>query len=41
MQEVVLKDIDKAFGALHARFAIVGEPGKFWDKKTLHNIITT
>jgi hypothetical protein len=40
MQEVVLKDIDKAFGALHARFAIVGEPRKFWDKKTLHNIIT-
>ena len=39
-QEAARKDIERAFGALQARFAIVRGPARFWDKKTLVNIMT-
>uniref|UniRef100_A0A453KID1 DDE Tnp4 domain-containing protein n=1 Tax=Aegilops tauschii subsp. strangulata TaxID=200361 RepID=A0A453KID1_AEGTS len=37
-QEAARKDIERAFGVLQARFAIVQGPARFWDKKTLVNI---
>ena len=40
MQEVARKDIERAFGVLQSRFAIVRGPARFWDKKTLKNIMT-
>jgi hypothetical protein len=39
-QEAARKDIERAFGVLQARFAIVRGPARFWDKKTLVNIMT-
>jgi hypothetical protein len=39
MQEAAHKNIERAFGVLQARFAIVRGPTNFWDKKILHNII--
>jgi hypothetical protein len=38
-QEKARKDIERAFGVLQARFAIVRGPARFWDKKTLENIM--
>ena len=32
-QESARKDIERAFGVLQARFAIVRGPARFWDKK--------
>ena len=40
MQEAARKDIERAFGVLQSRFAIVRGPARFWDKKTLKNIMT-
>jgi hypothetical protein len=40
-QEAARKNIKRAFGVLQARFAIVRGPARFWDKKTLVNIMTT
>jgi hypothetical protein len=40
-QEASQKDIERAFGVLQARFAIVQGPSHFWDKDTLHDIMTT
>ena len=40
-QEAARKDMERAFGVLQARFAIVRGPGKFWDKETLQDIMTT
>ena len=39
-QEKARKDIERAFGILQARFAIVRGPARFWDKKTLQDIMT-
>ncbi|XP_071685313.1 uncharacterized protein [Lolium perenne] len=39
-QEAARKDIERAFGVLQARFAIVRGSARFWDKKTLVNIMT-
>jgi hypothetical protein len=39
-QEACRKDIERAFGVLQARFAIVHGLAHFWDKKTLNNIMT-
>jgi hypothetical protein len=40
MQEACRKDIERAFGVLQARFAIVRGPARFWDERTLRNIMT-
>ena len=39
-QESARKDIERAFGVLQARFAIVRGPARFWDKETLVDIMT-
>jgi hypothetical protein len=39
-QEAARKDIERAFGVLQARFAVVRGPARFWDKETLINIMT-
>ena len=38
-QEACRKDIERVFGVLQARFAIVRGPARFWDKKILNNIM--
>ena len=40
-REASRKDIERAFGVLQARFAIVRGPSRFWDKETLNDIMTT
>jgi hypothetical protein len=40
-QEAARKDIERTFGVLQARFAIVRGPSRFWDKETLRDIMTT
>ncbi|KAK1627509.1 hypothetical protein QYE76_001824 [Lolium multiflorum] len=39
-QEACRKDIERAFGVLQARFAIVRGPARFWDKETLVDVMT-
>jgi hypothetical protein len=39
VQVACRKDIERAFSVLQARFAIVLGPARFWDKKTLNNIM--
>jgi hypothetical protein len=38
-QESLRKDVERAFGVLQARFAIVRGPARFWDVATLRNIM--
>lgn len=38
-QEAVRKDVERAFGVLQSRFAIVRGPARFWDKDTLRQIM--
>ena len=40
-QESCRKDVERAFGVLQSRFAIVAGPSLFWKKKVLHDILTT
>jgi Plant transposon protein len=40
MQESARKDIERAFGVLQARFAIVRDPGRHWTKDRLKQIFT-
>ncbi|XP_020266360.1 uncharacterized protein LOC109841833 [Asparagus officinalis] len=40
MQEACRKDVERAFGVLQSRFAIIKGPACFWDKRTLHDIMT-
>jgi len=40
MQEACRKDVERAFGVLQSRFAIIKGPCRFWDKHVLHDIIT-
>ena len=40
-QEACRKDVERAFGALQSRFAIIAGPTRFWNKKVLHDIITS
>jgi hypothetical protein len=40
-QEAARKDIERSFGVFQARFAIVRDPRRFWDKETFNDIITT
>ena len=39
-QEGCRKDVERAFGVLQSRFAIVAGPTRFWEKKVLHDIMT-
>jgi hypothetical protein len=41
MQEAARKDVERAFGVLQARFAIVKGPARFWDADTLSYIMKT
>ncbi|XP_020258618.1 uncharacterized protein LOC109835030 [Asparagus officinalis] len=41
MQEACRKDVERAFGVLQSRFGIIKGPARFWDKQTLHDIMTT
>ncbi|XP_009151521.2 uncharacterized protein LOC103874846 [Brassica rapa] len=38
-QEGVRKDVERAFGVLQARFAIVKNPSNIWDKRKIGNIM--
>ena len=38
-QEACRKDVERAFGVLQARFAIVAGPARFWRKDVLHDIM--
>ena len=38
-QESIRKDVERAFGVLQARFAIVRGPARFWDEETLSYIM--
>jgi hypothetical protein len=38
-QEAVRKDVERAFGVLQSRFAIVRGPARFWDEETLGDIM--
>ncbi|XP_062200545.1 uncharacterized protein LOC133903254 [Phragmites australis] len=40
MQAAVCKDVERAFGVLQSRFAIVRRPARVWDQSTLQNIMT-
>nr|XP_011468598.1 PREDICTED: uncharacterized protein LOC101290794 [Fragaria vesca subsp. vesca] len=40
-QEGCRKDVERAFGVLQARFAIVRGPARFWDRETLQKIMKT
>ncbi|XP_020262622.1 uncharacterized protein LOC109838601 [Asparagus officinalis] len=40
MQEGYRKDVERAFGVLQSRFAIIKGPSRFWDKRRLHDIMT-
>ena len=35
------KDVERAFGVLQSRFAIIAGPARFWRKEVLHDIMTT
>jgi hypothetical protein len=39
-QESQRKDVERAFGVLQARFAIVRGPARLWDEATLRDIMT-
>ncbi|KAL5576009.1 hypothetical protein UlMin_017708 [Ulmus minor] len=39
-QEGCRKDVERAFGVLQSRFAIVEGPARFWNKNVLHDIMT-
>jgi hypothetical protein len=38
-QESQRKDVERAFGVLQARFAIIRNPARFWDEATLRDIM--
>ncbi|XP_074589601.1 uncharacterized protein LOC141845444 [Curcuma longa] len=40
-QEACRKDVERAFGVLQSRFAIVAGPSRFWQKNILHDIMTS
>ena len=39
-QEALRKDIERAFGVLQARFAVVARPARQWDLKTITEVMT-
>ncbi|XP_019094351.1 PREDICTED: putative nuclease HARBI1 [Camelina sativa] len=38
-QEVVRKDVERAFGVLQARFAVIKNPSRLWDKYKIANVM--
>ncbi|XP_062103035.1 uncharacterized protein LOC133814033 [Humulus lupulus] len=40
-QEACRKDVERAFGVLQSRFAIVAGPSRLWNKRILHDIMTS
>ncbi|KAL5784173.1 hypothetical protein ACOSQ2_006565 [Xanthoceras sorbifolium] len=40
-QEACRKDVERAFGVLQSRFAIVKRPARFWNKHVLHDIMSS
>jgi hypothetical protein len=40
MQEAARKDVERAFGVLQARFAIVRGPAKGWKRKEIGDVMT-
>ena len=38
MQEAVRKDVERCFGVLQSRFAIIRNPGRLWDLETLRMV---
>ncbi|XP_020262406.1 uncharacterized protein LOC109838366 [Asparagus officinalis] len=40
MQEGYRKDVERDFGVLQSRFAIIKRPSRSWDKRGLHDIMT-
>ncbi|CAN6864888.1 unnamed protein product [Brassica oleracea] len=40
-QESIRKDVERAFGVLQARFAVVRNPSDLWDKNKISNIMRT
>ena len=40
-QEACRKDVERAFGVLQSRFAIVAGPARLWRKEILHDIMTS
>jgi hypothetical protein len=40
-QEAVRKDVERAFGVLQARFAIIKHPALSWDKRVMKKVMTT
>ncbi|AAF97981.1 F21J9.3 [Arabidopsis thaliana] len=40
-QEACRKDVERAFGVLQSRFAIVAGPSRLWNKTVLHDIMTS
>ncbi|CAL8136935.1 unnamed protein product [Prunus armeniaca] len=41
MQEAYMKDVERAFGILQARWVIVQGPARMWCKDNLHSIMMT
>ncbi|KAI7942656.1 hypothetical protein MJO28_012683 [Puccinia striiformis f. sp. tritici] len=41
MQEALRKDVERAFGVLQARFAIVAQPARGWTRRKLNRIMLT
>ncbi|KAL3701160.1 hypothetical protein R1sor_019182 [Riccia sorocarpa] len=41
MQEAVRKDVERCFGVLQARFAIVSNPCRYWDQQQVKEIMLT
>ena len=39
-QESCRKEVERAFGVLQSRLAIIGRPSHFWNKHVLHDMMT-
>ena len=39
MQEAYRKDVERAFGILQARFAVIRQPARLWQVQDLHSVM--